>query len=97
MKFQPLYDKVVVKQDEAITKTKSGIYLPGDSIEKPAQGKVLAIGPGIYNENGILMPLTVAVDDEVLFGKSAGVGMKIDGEEVLILSENEIMGILHND
>jgi len=94
MQLNPLHDRVVIKRIEADTKTASGLFIPDNAKEKPDQGVVLAVGPGKRNPNGDVMPLTVQVDNRVLFGKFAGQQVKINGEELLILTEEEIYGII---
>lgn len=94
MQLNPLHDRVVIKRIEADTKTASGLFIPDNAKEKPDQGVVLAVGPGKRNPNGDVMPLTVQVDNRVLFGKFAGQQVKIEGEELLILTEEEIYGII---
>ena len=93
MKIHPLHDRVVVKRLEAERKTASGIVIPDSSAEKPDQGEVIAIGPGKH-ENGTVLPMCVKVGDRVLFGKYSGQAVKIDGEEVLVMREEDIMGVL---
>ena len=94
MKFRPLHDRVVVKRVEEEQKTKGGIIIPDTAKEKPMQGEVLAVGPGARNEKGELIPLSVQVGDRVLFGKWSGTEVKIDGDELLIMKESDIMGVL---
>lgn len=94
MKVNPLHDRVVLKRAEADTTTASGIIIPDNASEKPDQGIVLAVGPGRRTENGDLVPLTVKINDKVLFGKYAGQAIKIDGEEMVVLREEEIYGII---
>ena len=94
MQLNPLHDRVVIKRIEADTKTASGLFIPDNAKEKPDQGVVLAVGPGKRNPNGDVMPLTVQVDNRVLFGKFAGQQVKINVEELLILTEEEIYGII---
>ena len=94
MKVNPLHDRVVLKRAEANTTTASGIIIPDNASEKPDQGIVLAVGPGRRTENGDLVPLTVKINDKVLFGKYAGQAIKIDGEEMVVLREEEIYGII---
>ena len=94
MKLNPLHDRVVVKRIEADTKTASGIFIPDNVAEKPDQGIVLAVGAGKRNNEGTVIPMTVAVDDRVLFGKFAGQAVKIKGEEMLILKEEEIYAVI---
>ena len=94
MKVNPLHDPVVLKRAQADTTTASGIIIPDNASEKPDQGIVLAVGPGRRTENGDLVPLTVKINDKVLFGKYAGQAIKIDGEEMVVLREEEIYGII---
>jgi chaperonin GroES len=94
MKFRPLHDRIVVKRINAEEKTTGGIIIPDTAKEKPQQGEVIAVGPGARNEQGQLVPLDVRVGDTVLFGKWSGTEVKIDGEELLIMKESDIMGIL---
>lgn len=94
MKIRPLHDRVVVRRKEEEEKTAGGIVLPGNAKEKPSQGEVLAVGNGRVLENGDVRPLGVKVGDTVVFGQYAGNTVKIDGEELLIMSENDIYGVL---
>ena len=94
MKFRPLHDRVVVKRVEEETKTKGGLIIPDTAKEKPMQGEVLAVGPGARNDKGDLIPLGVEVGDRVLFGKWSGTEVKLDGDELLIMKESDIMGVL---
>lgn len=94
MKIRPLHDRVVVRRVEEETKTAGGIVLPDSAAEKPSQGEVLAVGPGKALDNGEVRPLDVKVGDKVLFGQYAGSTVKIDSEELLVLSETEIFGVL---
>ena len=94
MKFRPLHDRVVVKRVDEDTKTKGGIIIPETAQEKPMQGKVIAVGPGGRDESGKLVPLDVKKGDTVLFGKWSGTEVKIDGDELLIMKESDIMGVL---
>ncbi len=94
MKIRPLHDRVVVKRKEEETKTAGGIVLPGSAAEKPSQGEVLAVGPGKVQDNGTVRPVGLKVGDKVLFGKYASNTVKIGEEELLILSESEIYGVL---
>jgi len=94
MKFRPLHDRVVVKRIEEEQKTKGGIIIPDTAKEKPMQGEVLAVGPGVRNEKGELVKLDVQVGDRILFGKWSGTEVKIDGDELLIMKESDIMGVL---
>ncbi len=94
MKFRPLHDRVVVKRIDEEQKTKGGIIIPDTAKEKPMQGEVLAVGPGARNDKGDLIPLGVEVGDRVLFGKWSGTEVKLDGDELLIMKESDIMGVL---
>ncbi len=94
MKFRPLHDRVVVKRLEEETKTSGGIIIPDTAKEKPQQGEVVAIGPGNRDEAGKITALDVKVGDRVLFGKWSGSEVKIDGQELLIMKESDILGVL---
>jgi len=94
MKFRPLHDRVVVKRVQEETKTKGGIIIPDTAAEKPQQGEVIAVGPGARGENGEIAPLDVKAGDKVLFGKWSGTEVKIDGEDLVIMKETDIMGVL---
>src|SRR5262249_46658938 len=94
MKFRPLHDRIVVKRIEAEEKTAGGIIIPDTAKEKPSQGEVIAVGPGGRDETGKLIPIDLEVGDRVLFGKWSGTEAKIDGEELLIMKESDIMGVL---
>jgi chaperonin GroES len=94
MKFRPLHDRVVVRRISAEEKSAGGIIIPDTAKEKPQQGEVIAVGPGGRDEQGRLTPLDVKVGDTVLFGKWSGTEVKIDGEELLIMKESDIMGVL---
>ena len=94
MKLRPLHDRVIVKRLEQETKTASGIVLPDAAAEKPDQGEVLAVGPGKRNDKGDFVALNVAVGDRVLFGKYSGQTVKVDGEDLLVMSENEILAVV---
>ena len=94
MKIRPLHDRVIVKRVEAERTTASGIVIPDSAGEKPDQGEVLAIGPGKRDDNGKQIALDVKVGDRVLFGKYAGQAVKVDGEEVLVMREEDIMGVV---
>ena len=94
MKFKPLHDRVVVRRVESDTKTKGGIIIPDTAKEKPQEGEVLAVGPGARDETGKLVPLDVKAGDRVLFGKWSGTEVKIDGEDLLIMKESDILGII---
>ena len=94
MKIRPLHDRVVVKRVEAEEKTASGIVLPGSAAEKPDMGEVLAVGSGKLLKNGERLALDIKVGDKVLFGKYSGQTVKVDGEELMVMREEDIMGIL---
>jgi len=94
MKFRPLHDRVVVKRIEEEAKTAGGIIIPDTAKEKPQQGEVIAVGPGARDEAGKINPLDVKVGDRVLFGKWSGSEVKLDGEELLIMKESDILGVL---
>jgi chaperonin GroES len=94
MKFRPLHDRVVVRRIEAEEKSTGGIIIPDTAKEKPSQGEVIAVGPGGRDESGKLIPIDVKVGDRVLFGKWSGTEVKIDGQELLIMKEADIMGII---
>ncbi|MCG2576231.1 co-chaperone GroES [Dechloromonas sp. XY25] len=94
MNIRPLHDRVIVKRVEAERTTASGIVLPDSAGEKPDQGEVLAVGPGRRDDNGKQIALDVKVGDRVLFGKYAGQAVKVDGQEVLVMREEDIMGVI---
>jgi chaperonin GroES len=94
MKFRPLHDRVVVKPIEADEKSAGGIIIPDTAKEKPSQGEVIAVGPGGRDEAGKLISIDVQVGDRVLFGKWSGTEVKIDGQELLIIKESDVMGII---
>jgi len=94
MKFRPLHDRVVVKRVEEDTKTPGGIIIPDTVKEKPQQGEVIAVGPGARDEQGKVVPLEVKPGDRVLFGKWSGTEVKIDGDDLLIMKESDILGVL---
>jgi len=94
MKFRPLHDRVVVRRIDAEEKTAGGIIIPDTAKEKPQQGEVLAVGPGKRDDAGKLVPLDVKAGNQILFGKWSGTEVKIDGEELLIMKESDIMGII---
>nr|WP_196806568.1 co-chaperone GroES [Methylobacter luteus] len=94
MKIRPLHDRVIVKRVEEETTTAGGIVLPGSAAEKPSQGVVLAVGNGKVLDNGDVRALDVKVGDKVLFGKYAGNEVKVDGEELIVMREEDIMGVL---
>ena len=92
--FRPLHDRVVVRRIDASAKTKGGIIIPDTVKEKPMQGEIIAVGPGARDESGKLVPLDVKKGDKILFGKWSGTEVKIDGEELLIMKESDILGII---
>lgn len=96
MKIRPLHDRVVIRRLEEETKTAGGIVLPGSAQEKPSQGEIVAVGPGKSTDSGEIRPLDVKEGDKVIFGQYAGSTVKIDGEELLIMSESEIFGVLES-
>jgi chaperonin GroES len=93
-KFRPLHDRIVVRRIEASAKTKGGIIIPDTAKEKPQEGEVVAVGPGGRDENGKLVPMDVKPGNRVLFGKWSGTEVKLDGEELLIMKESDVMGVL---
>ena len=94
MNFRPLHDRVVVKRVDSETKTSGGIIIPDTAAEKPQQGEVVAVGPGSRDEAGKLIAIELKKSDKVLFGKWSGTEVKIDGQELLIMKESDIMGVL---
>ena len=94
MKFRPLHDRVVVRRVDSETKTAGGIIIPDTAAEKPQQGEIIAVGPGARDETGKITALDVKKGDKVLFGKWSGTEVKIDGQELLIMKESDIMGVL---
>ncbi|MDX2308510.1 MAG: co-chaperone GroES [Hyphomicrobium sp.] len=94
MKFRPLHDRIVVRRIDAEEKSAGGIIIPDTAKEKPQQGEVIAVGPGARNEKGEIVALDVKPGDVVLFGKWSGTEVKIDGEDLLIMKESDVMGIL---
>jgi chaperonin GroES len=96
MKFRPLHDRVVIRRVEEDTKTKGGIIIPDTAQEKPMQGEVIAVGPGGRDESGKLIPIDLKPGDFVLFGKWSGTEVKLDGEELLIMKESDVMGVIEH-
>jgi len=94
MKFRPLHDRVVVRRIESEAKTAGGIIIPDTAKEKPMEGEVVAVGPGARSDDGEIRPLDVKVGDRVLFGKWSGTEIKLDGEELMIMKESDLMGII---
>nr|WP_295463162.1 co-chaperone GroES [Mesorhizobium sp.] len=96
MAFRPLHDRIVVRRIEAEEKTAGGIIIPDTAKEKPSEGEVLAVGPGARDENGKLVELDVKVGDRILFGKWSGTEIKLDGEDLLIMKESDVMGVIEH-
>ena len=94
LKFRPLHDRVVVRRIEADEKTKGGIIIPDTAKEKPSEGEIIAVGPGGRDESGKLIPIDLKSGDRVLFGKWSGTEVKLDGEDLLIMKESDIMGVI---
>jgi chaperonin GroES len=94
MKLRPLHDRVIVKRIDSETKTASGIVIPDNVAEKPDQGEVLAVGPGRRNDEGKIIPLNVAVGDRVLFGKYSGQTVKVEGDELLVMKEDDLFAVV---
>jgi chaperonin GroES len=94
MKFRPLHDRIALRRVEGDAKTPGGIIIPDTAAEKPQQGEVIAVGPGARGEDGKIVPLALKPKDKVLFGKWSGTEVKIDGQEVLIMKESDVMGVL---
>ena len=94
MKFRPLHDRVVVRRIEADERTKSGIIIPDSAKEKPAEGEVIAVGQGGRDEAGKLIPIDLKVGDHILFGKWSGTEVKIDGEDLIIMKESDVLGVI---
>ena len=94
MKFRPLHDRVVVRRVDAEEKTKGGIIIPDTAKEKPQEGEIVAVGPGARDESGKLVPLDVKAGDRILFGKWSGTEVKIDGEDLIIMKESDVMGVV---
>ncbi len=96
MKFRPLHDRVLVKRIEQEEKTSGGIIIPDTAKEKPMEGEIIAVGPGARKDDGEIAPLDVKAGDRVLFGKWSGTEVKIEGEELLIMKESDILGIIQS-
>lgn len=94
MKFRPLHDRVLVRRAEPETKTAGGIIIPGTAEEKPAEGEVIAVGNGHVNDNGDIRPLDVKTGDKIIFSKWAGTEVSVDGEELMVMKESDIIGII---
>jgi len=97
MKFRPLHDRILVRRIEAEEKTAGGIIIPDTAKEKPQEGEVIAVGPGARNESGQLQPLDVKVGDRILFGKWSGTEIRLEGEDLLIMKESDVMGVIENE
>ena len=93
-KFRPLHDRIVVRRITAEEKTKGGIIIPDSAQEKPSEGEVIAVGPGGRDESGKLIPIDIKTGDRVLFGKWSGTEVKLDGEDLLIMKESDVMGVI---
>lgn len=94
MKFRPLHDRLVVRRIEAEEKTAGGVIIPDTAKEKPQEGEVLAVGPGNRDDKGALIPLEVKVGDRILFGKWSGTEIRLEGEDLLVMKESDVLGIL---
>ena len=94
MQFRPLHDRVVVRRIEADEKTKGGIIIPDTAKEKPQEGEIIAVGPGARDEKGNVVPTDLKAGDRILFGKWSGTEVRIDGEELLIMKESDVMGVI---
>ena len=94
MKFRPLHDRVVIRRVDAEAKTAGGIFIPDTAQEKPMEGEIIAVGPGARDEKGTIVPLDVKPGDRILFGKWSGSEIKIDGEDLLIMKESDVMGVI---
>jgi chaperonin GroES len=97
MTFRPLHDRILVRRIEADEKTTGGIIIPDTAKEKPQEGEVLAAGPGARDDNGQLQPLDVRVGDRILFGKWSGTEIRLDGEDLLIMKESDVMGVIETE
>jgi chaperonin GroES len=95
MSFRPLHSQVAIRRIEPLEKTSGGIIIPGNAQEKPAEGEVIAVGPGARNDHGTIVPPDVKPGDRVLFGKWSGTEVKIDGVDLLIMKETDILGVIH--
>jgi chaperonin GroES len=94
MKFRPLHDRVLIRRVEAEDKTKGGIIIPDTAKEKPQEGEVIAVGPGARDESGKLIPIDLKAGDRILFGKWSGTEIKIEGEDLIIMKESDVMGVV---
>jgi len=97
MKVRPLYDRILIERNDVPERSKSGLYLPSSSSEKPSQGKVLSVGEGHLSDKGELRPLQVQIGDTVVFGKYSGSEITVDGDELLILREEDVLGIIDSE
>ena len=95
-KFRPLHDRILIEPTEQEERTKGGVIIPDTAKEKPVEGRVVAVGPGARDENGKLHPLDVKVGDRVLYGKWSGTEVKVDGEDLLIVKESDVMGVIED-
>lgn len=96
MKFNPLFDRIVVRRIETETKTKSGLVIPDNAQERPTEGEVVSVGPGIRTEDGYFYQTELKPGDRILFGKWSGTEIKVDGEELLIMKESDVLGVIDN-
>ena len=96
MKFRPLHDRVLVRRIDGEEKSAGGIIIPDSAQEKPSEGEIIAVGSGARNENGDITPLDVQVGDRILFGKWSGTEIKLDGEDLLIMKESDVMGVMES-
>ena len=96
MKFRPLHDRVVIRRVDAEAKTAGGIFIPDTAQEKPMEGEIVAVGPGSRDEKGTVVPLDVKKGDRILFGKWSGSEIKLDGEDLLIMKESDVMGVIED-
>jgi chaperonin GroES len=94
MKLRPLHDRIVIRRVDAEGKTAGGIFIPDTAQEKPMEGEIVAVGPGARNEKGTIVPLDVKPGDRILFGKWSGSEIKLDGEDLLIMNESDVMGVI---
>jgi chaperonin GroES len=95
-KFRPLHDRVLIEPTEQEERSKGGVIIPDTAKEKPVEGKVVAVGPGVRDDNGTLRPLDVKPGDRVLYGKWSGTEVKVDGEDLLIVKESDVMGVIED-
>jgi chaperonin GroES len=95
MKFRPLHDRVLIRRVEEDDKTRGGIFIPDSAKEKPMEGEIVAVGPGARDDRGLVAPLDVKPGDRVLFGKWSGTGIKLKGEDLIVMNESDIMGVVN--